>query len=288
MARDSFLSIERSFPSHAKTRKFCRLMGSATAFAHLISLWTWAMDEAPSGDLSGIYIPEIEAAAIYPTGDGKCYGAMVDAGFIDEGPGGVRQLHNWMKPGRTGYALEQLEAKRDRWRRSKGIPRGIHAEQTENLPGINADSGAVPPPSRFTVHGSRFTEDQKPEASQRADPLTPPADPPEPPILVFPCSGEPDSWPLTRKFLDAAANAYRQVYVLAEFTKAHAKITVGAVPKKTARGMPRFLMLWIGRTNDNQRGQPFAQSARGSPNISRSSGNIDELAEWLASKKAKT
>jgi len=168
MARDFSLSVETGFMNHVKTRKLCRLLRNPMAFGHLIALWAWAVEAAPDGDLSGIDVPEIESGAGYAAADGACYRALVDAGFVDEGANGTRSLHNWMEPGRTGYAIQQLEAERARWRRSKGIkaahaapteePRGVPAEapqdSTGTPAGIRAESSGNPVPSRFTVHGS--------------------------------------------------------------------------------------------------------------------------------------
>jgi hypothetical protein len=150
VAKEFALSIETSFMCHVKTRKFCRLMGEPLAFGRLIALWSWAVDAASNGDLTTIDVPEIEDAAKYHVGDGRVYRALVESGFIDEGPDGSRHLHNWMRPGRTGYAIKQLEAERDRWRRSKGIP----TDSTRNPAGVPRETSVVPAPSRFTVHGS--------------------------------------------------------------------------------------------------------------------------------------
>lgn len=179
MARDFCLSIEQGFRENRKFKKFCRLMGSPLAFGHMIALWEWASNHAPDGDLSKIDEPEIEDAAGYQAADGRCYAAMVDAGFIDEGPDGARNIHAWMEPGRTGYALAAREKERARWRRAKGIPErqgengaGNQQDSARNPEGIPEEShgtiretSVVPASSRFTVHGS-----DPPSASQGSDP----------------------------------------------------------------------------------------------------------------------
>lgn len=160
MARDFCLSIEQGFREHPKVKKFCRLMGSPLAFGHLIALWEWASNHAADGDLSQIDIPEIEDAAAYPQADGRCYEALCVCGFIDDRV----QIHGWMEPGRTGYALAAREKERARWRKAKGIPDRTtepRAESTEipagipeESPGITRETAVVPSSSRFTVHGS--------------------------------------------------------------------------------------------------------------------------------------
>ncbi len=178
MARDFSLSVETGFMTHVKTRKLCRLLRNPLAFGHAIALWAWAAEAAPSGDLSAIDVPEIESGAGYTAGDGACYHALVAAGFIDEGPSGARTLHNWMQPGRTGYAIQKLEAERDRWRRAKGFraPAPLAtapapAEATEDSRGVPAEfpeeSTGIPVPSRFTVHGSEEESVNVPPAPAR-------------------------------------------------------------------------------------------------------------------------
>jgi hypothetical protein len=158
VAKEFCLSIETGFRRHLKVRKFCRLMGgNDLAWGYLIALWEWAVEAAPRGDLTGIDVPEIEDGVGYQAADEKCYRAMVDAGFIDEGPNGDRAIHNWMKPGRTGYALARLEAERDRWRRAKGLPTASDQDSHGNPAGTTRESPGNPVPSRFTVHGSEIS-----------------------------------------------------------------------------------------------------------------------------------
>lgn len=68
-------------------------------------------------------------------------------------------------------------------------------------------------------------------------------------LLTFPCSGSPKSWELSESQLTAWKELYPQLDVLAECRKALA--WVKANTKKTANGMPRFLVKWFNRSNDN-------------------------------------
>jgi hypothetical protein len=88
------------------------------------------------------------------------------------------------------------------------------------------------------------TPDQRKSAPVRDEPPAPPA------VLVFPCTGQVTEWPLTADWLEEARAAFPRFDVLADLRKALAKINTGAVGKKTAKGMSRFLMNWLGSTND--------------------------------------
>lgn len=74
-----------------------------------------------------------------------------------------------------------------------------------------------------------------------------------PVILVFKCSGRESSWSLRQSFLDRLKSVYQTIDVLAECRLAAAKIESGAVPKKTANGMSKFLFSWMDRATNSKR-----------------------------------
>jgi len=136
-----YLEIDESFPGHRKTIRFCGLMKDHNAFAYLLRLWTWAARSSPDGDLTALAPADIEIAVQYRPGDGRCYAAMVTAGFIDEGAPGVPEaIHNWMD--RTGAGIKRMEeaaeASRERKRRWRDAQRarreaseGVHDDVAE-------------------------------------------------------------------------------------------------------------------------------------------------------------
>lgn len=77
-----------------------------------------------------------------------------------------------------------------------------------------------------------------------------------PVVLTFPCVGKQAEWPLTQAQVDAWAALYPGTDVLAEARKALA--WVQANQRKTAGGMPKFLVGWLGRSNDRGKAAPFA------------------------------
>lgn len=79
-----------------------------------------------------------------------------------------------------------------------------------------------------------------------------------PAVLTFPCNGKPDFWALTQEQVDRWSQLYPGTDVLTECRKALA--WVEANQRKTAKGMPKFLNAWIGRTNDKGGGQKTSRS----------------------------
>lgn len=71
-------------------------------------------------------------------------------------------------------------------------------------------------------------------------------------ILEFPCNGEQKTWILTDKQLSEWAGLYPGLDVLGECRKALAWVL--ANERKTARGMPKFLVSWLNRVNDKGSG----------------------------------
>ncbi len=84
--------------------------------------------------------------------------------------------------------------------------------------------------------------------AKRAEPVAPAVAP----VMIFPASGKGGklTWALTQTWLDNATEAFPDVDVLAEMRIALAKVNTGACRKPTVVGMSRFLMAWLGRTND--------------------------------------
>ena len=98
-----------------------------------------------------------------------------------------------------------------------------------------------------------------PEAAQQ------PAQPATPPVLTFPCYGKVAQWHLTDAFLAELRAAYPSIDPLAEAKVALLKVTVGAVTRKTAGGVTRFLCSWMDRATNGNRNN----SQKNAPDTSR-------------------
>lgn len=81
-----------------------------------------------------------------------------------------------------------------------------------------------------------------------------------PPVLTFPCVGQAKLWDLSQPQLDNWQQAYPNLDVVAECRKSLAWINANDDHKKTAKGMPRFLVAWLNRAVDHR-----SVSVRGRP-----------------------
>ena len=87
------------------------------------------------------------------------------------------------------------------------------------------------------------------------------AEPDDSPVLLtFTTIGPVKSWPLTQLQIDEWGTAYSGLDCLAECRKAQAWL--GANRLKTAKGMPRFLVSWLGRAVDRPSAQPQRMLSR--------------------------
>ena len=73
-----------------------------------------------------------------------------------------------------------------------------------------------------------------------------------PVVFTFPTAGHPSSWDLHQSRIEMWAGMYPGVDVLAECRKAFAW-TEAAPNRKTARGMPAFLVRWLNKAADRPR-----------------------------------
>jgi len=87
-----------------------------------------------------------------------------------------------------------------------------------------------------------------------------PATSAEPPILIFPTIGKVKAWSLTQPQIDSWAEAYPGHDILAECRKA--LVWVEANKRKTAGGMPKFLVSWLARSVDRPSAQPHRMLSR--------------------------
>ena len=71
-------------------------------------------------------------------------------------------------------------------------------------------------------------------------------------MLHFACDGKPPVWALTETHVAQWTTAYPTLDILDECRHAKAWMEAAADHRKTARGMPRFLVNWFNRSVDQR------------------------------------
>jgi hypothetical protein len=77
----------------------------------------------------------------------------------------------------------------------------------------------------------------------------------EPPVLVFACVGNgPKEFPVFQTDIDKWAEPFPGIDVKQELRRATTWLEANPSNRKTFRGMPRFLVEWLGRAQDRAKG----------------------------------
>jgi hypothetical protein len=82
----AWIEVHQSLVSHKKTMALCDALAiePAHAVGHLVCLWTWSIDNAPHGDLSGVQPATIARAAGWPRNrTQQLLDALVQSGFLE-------------------------------------------------------------------------------------------------------------------------------------------------------------------------------------------------------------
>lgn len=135
------------------------------------------------------------------------------------------------------------------------------------------------------------------ESAEAAGPPSPPT-PSEPPVLVFPCRGKVDSWPLVQSQVDAWVKLYPGLDVLGEMRKALAWCYANPTKQSTDRGIVARLVNWLNRAADgsgrvrlfgvNGQQMPLAPARPAAPAKTRAQFEAEKrAAEEAAERKAR-
>jgi hypothetical protein len=143
----AWIESHQSLGGHIKLRRLARMLGinRAQAVGHLHFLWWWALDGAPSGDLSGMIPADIAELSEWPGDPDAFFGALRECGWID--PDG--RIHDWMDyAGRlVDVRRKDRERKREFQRSSSGVPTesqrsssGVPTESQRSSSGVPTES----------------------------------------------------------------------------------------------------------------------------------------------------
>lgn len=252
-----YLEIDEGFDAHPKTVRLCRVMGDVNAGQYLIRLWAWACRSAPDGNLSGMEAGDIEAIAKYKKADGKLFSALTERWSPKFGAwldldGDSLKLHGWEE--RTGAAISKMD-KRAADMRALRDKRKRERDSTVTSQLQHGDTHVGDQTRQDQTSPDKTSQDPEPENC----PETPAASsvPVDPPLLVFPCDGEPNHWHLTQTQVDRWKELFPSRDIMADCRAALAWIEAKPNRRKTAKGMQACLVGWFGRAQN--RGQTQGQ-----------------------------
>lgn len=134
----------------------------------LISFWLWALDNAPTGSLEGITPRMIARAAQWDGPAEKLAGALIRAGWLDEGDDGALSIHDWYEY--AGKLIDQRQAEKERSQRRRD-EKAAAAASSEKPDDDQQTAGGRPKGNRKKAGGR--VDQSRPD--KRKDDTTPPS-----------------------------------------------------------------------------------------------------------------
>jgi hypothetical protein len=274
-------------------RNVTRNVTAGVTLTALLRVWGLA-NEVGKPDGEDLLLSHCTIATLDEIGGVPFFGeAMASVGWaIEERDGSGHPCVRLPKFLRNNTPAEsrQREANRERQRR-------FRERRREGAPENGHDKEEKPAPKRnvtVTLHRNVREEESREESlscseaskdASRAEAL-----------LVFPVAGKEKEWPLSREHLAEWEMAYPGIDVLAECRRALAWVNANPAKKKTAKGMPRFLVSWLGRSQDSGRAAPRSTSAPQQPPAApvipsrpqRAPGDVDKISALLSAAKGGT
>jgi len=123
----AWIEVHQSLASHHKTMALAEALGikPPQAVGHVVLFWLWALDNAPTGDLTDLSPRMIAAASQWGRRPEIFIEAMIASGFLARASDFTISIHNWQDY--TGRLIQRRQADRERMRE-----RRLSTEQTPN------------------------------------------------------------------------------------------------------------------------------------------------------------
>ena len=217
----------------------------------LESLWLTTYSDAPDGDIGRMSNEDIAAAIEFDGDPDALIAALADSGWLDRSERFRLIVHHWSQEcanfhkgnyRRHGKLFaDEVEA---------GLLGTVPGSLLGSVPGTVLEDG---PRDRATKpNQTKPDQPKETSCSETAKPSSLPFDPPpeEPAVLEFPCDGNPSAWRLTGSQLAEWGKLFPSLDLLAECRAALAWVLADPSRRKTARGMPKFLVGWFSRSQN--------------------------------------
>ena len=170
----AWLELHQSLFTHRKTMQAAETLDLPEVYvvAHLMALWTWALDNAPDGVLP--VSKRIIGKAAQWIGDPTTFvNALFDAGFLDGNDTGQAIIHDWHSY--AGRLIEKREANADRMRRARAanVPATPETTKEARIDDVQrtCDARAGATVHNTTVHNR--TEQNREEEAPKKEPRAP-------------------------------------------------------------------------------------------------------------------
>jgi len=145
----AWIELHQSLWTHRKTLIMAVALNldETYAAAHMARLWTWALDNAPQGDLTGLPNEVIARGAGWKGDPDEFVAAAIKAGFLEKIDGAL-QLHDWEDY--AGRLIERRAAERERSRQRREAARTVSMQPS----GVQQTTAGRPPVDRQVSDGT--------------------------------------------------------------------------------------------------------------------------------------
>lgn len=219
----------------------------------LETLWRVTEANTPAGDIGRLEDDEIAAAFEWENDASELVAALTDCHWIDPDPEFRLIIHDWSVhcPNHLKGAFEK-HGKLFADQIARQRPKQPAKQDARHSAKQDACHPATSPLLSLPNHSM---PSHSVSCGETAEPSSPPD---AAALLTFPCDGEPASWPLTQSQVAEWSDLYPSLDVLAECRGALAWVLAAPSRRKTAGGMKRFIVGWLGRSQ-NKGGKPASQ-----------------------------
>jgi hypothetical protein len=220
------------------------------AIGLLETLWRATEANTPEGDIGRLTDEEIASALEWEGDASELVAALIDCRWIDPDEEFRLIIHDWSVhcPNHLKGALAKHK------REFADLAAKQRAKQNTGQPARQAAGHHATNPNQSNPNQSNPSLTTS--CAETAVPSSPPT---AEALLVFPCDGEPEEWQLSQFQVTQWSDLYPSLDVLGECRSALAWVLADGTRRKTARGMARFLVGWLGRSqNRGARGKTSA------------------------------
>lgn len=229
----AWMKVETSV---ARNRKFV-MAGPAPSW-----LWICGLAYAQEGLTDG-FIPRETLLYLGVRNARQLAHNLVATGLWDEVNGGW-QIHDYLAYNKPASDVQRIQ-------RDRQVAGAAGGKASWNKRQANTD-GVLQQPLKPLLNPDREI-DRKTDRKKEEESAEPHGDS-SPSVMTFQTVGAAKTWDLTRGRLDGWAQTYPHLAVGAECRKAWAWVEANPGRRKTARGMPAFLVNWLNRAVDHGRG----------------------------------
>lgn len=235
--------------NHLKVKRLMRLLSAPMyrVVGILETMWLLCQDCCDEGNIGKYDDQEIADYLGWdgPQSPSELVRHLSDSGWIDADDEHRYVVHDWLE-----HCPEYI---RDRVR--KRLARGGKARKQRTYVSSEPDKvGRAPDTTEFVRKCPSIPNPTQPNQTntcvETAKPSSTPNAEGELPVLVYPCDGRPPTWELVESQLAQWRDLYPSLDVDAECRSALAWVLAEPSRRKTARGMPRFIVGWLGRSQN--------------------------------------